>query len=160
VESLGASFLELDVVGDETDQGYATQLGETDQQRQQEVLARALGDYDVVVTTALVPGRPAPTLITAQAVAGMRQGTVIVDLAAEAGGNCELTEPGGEVERTGVTILGPLNLASTMPVHASQLYARNVSALINHLLVEGQLQLDFDDEITAAACVARPEVHA
>jgi NAD(P) transhydrogenase subunit alpha len=160
VESLGASFLELDVVGEETEQGYAAELADADQQRQQEALGRALSDYDVVVTTALVPGRPAPRLITAQAVAGMRPGTVIVDLAAEAGGNCELTEPGDEVERAGVTILGPLNLASTMPVHASQLYARNVSALINHLVVDGQLQLDFDDEITAATCVARPEVHA
>jgi NAD(P) transhydrogenase subunit alpha len=157
VESLGASFLELDVVGEETEQGYAAELAETDQQRQQEALARALADYDVVVTTAHVPGRPAPTLITSEAVAGMRRGSVIVDLAAEAGGNCELTEPGEEVEREGVTIIGPLNLASAMPVHASQLYARNVAALLTHLVVDGQLQLDFEDEITAAAAVARPE---
>jgi NAD(P) transhydrogenase subunit alpha len=90
----------------------------------------------------------------------MRPGSVIVDLAAESGGNCELTEPGGEVVRHGVEIIGPINLAATVPVHASQLYARNVSALLAHLLPEGELKLDWDDEITAGACVARPEVRA
>jgi H+-translocating NAD(P) transhydrogenase subunit alpha len=157
VESLGASFLELGVRSGETTGGYATELTEADEQRQREELARAIADCDCVITTALVPGRRAPTLITAQAVAAMQPGSVIVDLAAEAGGNCELTEPGSDVVRGGVSILGPLNLASSVPVHASQLYARNVSALLTHLVVEGQLQLDFDDEITAAACVARPE---
>jgi proton-translocating NAD(P)+ transhydrogenase subunit alpha len=157
VESLGASFLELGVRSGETTGGYATELTEADEQRQREALARAIADCDCVITTALVPGRRAPTLITAQAVAAMQPGSVIVDLAAEAGGNCELTEPGSDVVWGGVSILGPLNLASSVPVHASQLYARNVSALLTHLVVEGQLQLDFDDEITAAACVARPE---
>jgi NAD(P) transhydrogenase subunit alpha len=160
VESLGASFLELGVRSEETTGGYATELAEADQQRQREELTRAIADCDCVITTALVPGRPAPTLITAEAVGAMRPGSVIVDLAAEAGGNCELTEPGSDVDRRGVSILGPLNLASSVPVHASQLYARNVSALLTHLVVDGQLQLDFDDEITAAACVARPEVPA
>jgi NAD(P) transhydrogenase subunit alpha len=160
VESLGASFLELGVRSEETAGGYATELTEAEERRQQEELTRAIAECDVVITTALVPGRPAPTLITAEAVAAMQPGSVIVDLAAEAGGNCELTEPGAEVVRGGVAILGPLNLASSMPVHASQLYARNVSALLAHLVVDGELRLDFEDEITSTACVARPEVRA
>ena len=113
-----------------------------------------------MITTALIPGRPAPKLIPASAVRGMRPGSVIVDLAAEAGGNCELTEPGEEVVREGVTIVGPTNLAATMPYHASQLYARNVTALLQHLAPDGELVLDFDDEITAGACVTRKEVAA
>ena len=111
-----------------------------------------------MITTALVPGRSAPRLIPAQAVAAMRPGSVIVDLAAEAGGNCELTEPGREVVVEDVRIVGLTNLPSTMPAHASQLYAKNVSALLAHLVVDGELRLDFDDEITAGACVARPGV--
>jgi NAD(P) transhydrogenase subunit alpha len=160
VQSLGAAFLELDIVGAETEGGYAAALDDADQRRQQQGLARAIADFDVVITTALVPGRPAPTLVTAEAVAAMQPGSVIVDLAAEAGGNCEVTEPGEEVDHQGVVVLGPLNLPSSMPVHASQLYARNVSAVLTHLVVDGQVQLDFDDEITAAACVARPGVRA
>jgi NAD(P) transhydrogenase subunit alpha len=160
VESLGASFLDLHVASGEDAGGYATELTEEEQQRQQDELTRAIADVDVVVTTALVPGRPAPRLITAEAVRSMRPGSVVVDLAAESGGNCELTEPGAEVVREGVTILGPLDLAATMPVHASQLYARNVSALLAHLLPDGELRLDWEDEITAGACVARPEVRA
>ena len=109
---------------------------------------------------ALVPGRPAPKLIPASAVRAMRQGSVIVDLAAESGGNCELTEPGEEVEREGVTIVGPMNLAASMPYHASQLYSRNVTAVLQHLAPEGQLVLDFDDEITGGACVTQNEVAA
>jgi NAD(P) transhydrogenase subunit alpha len=160
VESLGASFLDLGVRGEETADGYATELTEEQQRMQQEALTRAIADCDVVVTTALVPGRPAPRLITAEAVRSMRPGSVVVDLAAEAGGNCELTEPGAEVVREGVTIVGALNLPGTMPVHASQLYARNVSALVAHLVPDGELRLDWDDEITAGACVARPGVPA
>jgi NAD(P) transhydrogenase subunit alpha len=110
-----------------------------------------------VITTAAIPGRPAPKLIPASAVEAMRPGSVIVDLAAETGGNCELTQPGEEVVREGVTIVGLLNLPSEMPYHASQLYARNVQALLNHLAPEGTLVLDFDDEITAGACVTRKE---
>ena len=155
VESLGASFLDLGVVGEETATGYARELTEEEQRLQQERLAERIPDYDVVITTALVPGRPAPRLIPAAAVAGMRPGSVIVDLGADAGGNCELTEPGSEVEHGGVTIVGLTNLAATMPFHASQLYARNVAALLQHLAPEGELQLDFDDEITAGACVTR-----
>jgi H+-translocating NAD(P) transhydrogenase subunit alpha len=155
VESLGASFLELGILGEESEGGYARELSEEEQQRQQEELAAKIPDYDVVVTTALVPGRPAPKLIPATAVASMRPGSVIVDLAAEAGGNCELTEPGTEIEHGGVTIIGLTNLPSTMPFHASQLYARNVSALLQHLAPAGELNLDWDDEITAGACVTR-----
>jgi H+-translocating NAD(P) transhydrogenase subunit alpha len=153
VESLGATFLDLGVMGEETAGGYARELTEDEQQLQQERLGERIPDYDVVITTALIPGRPAPTLIPAAAVKGMGPGSVIVDLAAEAGGNCELTEPGSEVEREGVTIVGLTNVPATMPLHASQLYSRNVSALLQHLAPEGELKLDFDDEITAGACV-------
>lgn len=160
VESLGASFLDLGVRGAETEGGYAVELTAEQQAQQQRALEERLADMDVVVTTALVPGRPAPRLIPATAVARMRQGSVIVDLAAETGGNCELTEPGSEVEREGVTIIGLTNLPATMPYHASQLYARNVSALLQHLAPNGELALDFGDEITAGACVTRREAAA
>jgi NAD(P) transhydrogenase subunit alpha len=153
IESLGANWLDLGVVGEETEGGYAQELSEEQQRHQQEELEARLPDFDVVITTALIPGRAAPRLIPAGAIAAMRPGSVIVDLAAEAGGNCELTEPGEEVVREDVTIAGPLNLPSSMPFHASQLYARNVSALLEHLAPEGELALDFDDEITAGACV-------
>ena len=142
-------------VGYEADGGYARELTADEQERQQRELAGRVADYDVVVTTALVPGRPAPRLIPAAAVEAMRPGSVIVDLAAEAGGNCELTEPGDEIEHGGVTVVGFTNLPSTMPFHASQLYARNVSALLQHLAPEGELVLDWDDEITSGACVTR-----
>ena len=157
VESLGATFLDLGVVGEETAGGYAQELTEEDQRRQQAALEEKIPEFDVVVTTALIPGRPAPKLIPASAVRAMRPGSVIVDLAAEAGGNCELTEPGEEVVREGVTVVGLTNLPSTVPVHASQLYARNVQALLTHLAPEGELHLDWDDEITAGACVTRRE---
>ena len=160
IESLGANWLDLGVVGEETAGGYAAELTEEQQRQQQEGLEARLPEFDVVITTALIPGRPAPKLIPASAVAAMRPGSVVVDLAAEAGGNCELTEPGEEVVREGVTIVGPTNLPSTMPFHASQLYARNVSALLAHLVADGELRLDWDDEITSGTCVARPEVRA
>ena len=160
VESLGATFLDLGIIGEETAGGYARELTEEEQRRQQEALAERIPDYDVVITTALIPGRPAPKLIPATAVASMRPGSVIVDLAAEAGGNSEVTEPGEIVERDGVMVVGLTNLPSTMPLHASQLYARNVSSLLQHLAPEGQLALDWDDEITAGACVTREKVAA
>jgi NAD(P) transhydrogenase subunit alpha len=160
VESLGATFLELGVQGEETEGGYAAELTADEQARQQAALEERISEMDVVITTALVPGRPAPLLIPAAAVERMRPGSVIVDLAAEAGGNCELTEPGAEVERSGVTIVGLTDLAGRMPYHASQLYARNVSALLAHLAPGGELSLDFEDEITAGACVTCPEVTA
>jgi NAD(P) transhydrogenase subunit alpha len=157
VESLGAKFLELGVVGEETEGGYARELSEDEQRRQQEELEARIGDFDVVVTTALIPGRPAPKLIPQSAIESMRPGSVIIDLAAEAGGNADLTRPDEEITHNGVTIIGPTNLPSSMPYHASQLYARNVTALVNHLAPEGELALDFEDEITAGACVTRKE---
>jgi len=157
VESLGATFLDLGVTGEETAGGYARELSEEEQRRQQEALETRLPEFDAVITTALVPGRPAPRLIPASAVAAMRPGSVIVDLAAEAGGNCELTEPGEAVVREDVTILGYTNLPSTMPFHASQLYSRNVMALLQHLAPAGELNLDWEDEITSSACVTRKE---
>jgi NAD(P) transhydrogenase subunit alpha len=160
VESLGATFLDLGIVGEETEAGYARELTEDEQRRQQQALEERIPDYDAVITTALIPGRAAPRLIPGSAVAKMRPGSVIVDLAAETGGNCELTQPGEIVERDGVTIVGLTNLPSTMPLHASQLYARNVSSLLQHLAPEGELVLDWDDEITAGACVTREKVAA
>src|SRR5690349_24182382 len=157
IESLGANWLDLGVVGEETEGGYAAALTEEQQRQQQQELEARLPEFDVVITTALIPGRPAPRLIPASAVAAMRPGSVIVDLAAEAGGNCELTEPGEEVVREGVTIVGLTNLPSSMPYHASQLYARNVLAFLQHLAPEGQLKLDWEDDITASACVTRKE---
>ena len=156
VESLGASFLDLGVRGEETEGGYARELTEEQQAEQQHALEERLPDFDVVITTAAVPGRPAPTLIPVEAVDAMRPGSVIVDLAAESGGNCELTEPGREVTHTGVTIVGLTNVPSLMAADASRLYARNVSALLEHLAPGGTLELDFEDEITAGACVTGP----
>jgi NAD(P) transhydrogenase subunit alpha len=155
VESLGARFLELDLGAHDTETagGYAKELDEDTHRREQELVANAVADSDVVITTALIPGRAAPELITGDAVAAMRPGSVIVDLAAEAGGNCTLTEPGHIVERHGVTIVGTLNLPGTMAQHASQLYAKNVQALIVLLAPEGALVLDMDDEIVRDALV-------
>ena len=155
IESLGASWLDLGVVGEETEGGYAVALTEEQQRQQQQELEARLPEFDVVITTALIPGRPAPRLIPASAVRAMRPGSVVVDLAAEAGGNCELTSPGEVVVREGVTLVGLTDLPSTMPFHASQLYARNVAALLNQLAPEGTLALDWEDEITAGACVTR-----
>jgi NAD(P) transhydrogenase subunit alpha len=155
VESLGASFLELDLGLEDAEAagGYARALTEEEQQRQRELLADAIEQVDVVVTTALVPGKPAPLLVTEEAVRRMKPGSVVVDLAGEAGGNCALSEPGETVEREDVTIAAPLNLPSTMADHASQLYARNVSALLELLVDEGRLALDFEDEVIAGACI-------
>jgi proton-translocating NAD(P)+ transhydrogenase subunit alpha len=160
VESLGASFLELGVQGEETEGGYARELSLENQARQQEALEERIPDFDAVITTAAVPGRPAPKLIPSSAVERMRRGSVIVDLAAETGGNCELTVPGEVVEHGGVEIVGTTNLPSLMAFHASQLYSRNVAALLQHLAPNGELTLDWDDEITAGACVTRPEAAA
>ena len=157
VESLGAQWLDLGVTGEEAEGGYARELSADEQRAQQEALEARLPEFDVVITTAAVPGRPAPRLIPASAVAAMRPGSVIVDLAAETGGNCELTEPGEIAERENVTIVGLLNLPSTMPDAASRLYARNVQALLTHLAPGGELNLDWEDEITRGACVTRRE---
>ena len=140
--------------GAEAEGGYARELTPEEMEAQQQALEERIADFDVVITTAAVPGRPAPKIIPASAVEAMRPGSVIVDLAAETGGNCELTEPGEIVERDGVTLVGLTNLPSTMPYHASTLYSRNVQALLLHLAPEGELALDWSDEITSGACVA------
>ena len=157
IESLGARFLELDMGLEDAEAagGYARQLTDEEQQRQRELLAEEIGKMDAVISTAAVPGRRAPLLVTEQAVKNMRPGSVIVDLAAETGGNCELTEPGQTVVKEGVTIIGPTNLASTMPDHASSLYARNVQSLLELMVDEGELRLDFEDEIIKGACITR-----
>jgi proton-translocating NAD(P)+ transhydrogenase subunit alpha len=156
VESLGATFLDVGVQGEETEDGYARELTAEQQQAQQAWLQERIPGFDVVITTAAIPGRPAPKLVTAAAVRAMRAGSVIVDLAAATGGNCELTEPGQTVVKEDVTIAGPINLASTMPDHASSLYARNVQSLLELMVgEEGALNLDFDDEIIKGACITR-----
>jgi NAD(P) transhydrogenase subunit alpha len=156
VESLGAKFLEFDLGGDlEGSGGYAKELTADQQQRQQELMAEAIGKVDVVITTAAVPGRRAPILVTEKAVELMKPGSVIVDLAAESGGNCELSEPGQSIIRHDVKILAPLNVPSTMAEHASQLYARNIQALLGLMIEDGALKLDFEDEIIAGACITR-----
>ena len=157
IESLGARFLELDMGLEDAEAagGYARQLTDEEQQKQRELLAEEIGKMDVVISTAAVPGRRAPLLVTEQAVKNMRPGSVIVDLAAETGGNCELTEPDQTVVKEDVTIAGPFNLASTMPDHASSLYARNVQSLLELMVDEGELKLDFEDEIIKGACITR-----
>src|SRR5690242_5541672 len=156
VESLGAKFLEFDLGGDlEGTGGYAKELTPEQQAKQQELMAEAIGKTDVVITTAAVPGRRAPILVTEQAVKLMKPGSVIVDLAAETGGNCELSEPGKTVLRHDVKIIAPLNVPSTMAEHASQLYARNIESLLGLMINEGELKLDFDDEVIAGACITR-----
>jgi H+-translocating NAD(P) transhydrogenase subunit alpha len=157
VESLGAKFLEFDLGGDlEGVGGYAKELTAEQQARQQELMAEAIGKVDVVITTALVPGRRAPILVTEEAVKLMKPGSVIVDLAGEAGGNCELSEPGESVIRHDVKILAPLNVPSTMAEHASQLYARNIHALLGLMIDDsGQLSLNFEDEVIVGACITR-----
>jgi NAD(P) transhydrogenase subunit alpha len=157
IQSLGAKFLDLGVKGEETAGGYATELTPEQQAQQQAALEKRLPDYDAVITTAAIPGRPAPRLIPASAVEAMKAGSVIVDLAAETGGNCELTRPGEVAVEHGVTIVGLLNLPSEMPSDASRLYARNVQSLLGLLVPEGELVLDWEDEILAGACVTRKE---
>ncbi len=156
VESLGATFLEFDLGGDlEGAGGYAKELTPEQQQRQQELMAEAIGKVDVVITTALVPGRRAPILVTGEAVKLMKPGSVVVDLAGEAGGNCELSEPGKTILAHDVKIAAPLNVPSTMAEHASQLYARNIEALLGLMVKDGNLELDFEDEVIAGACITR-----
>jgi NAD(P) transhydrogenase subunit alpha len=155
VESLGAQWLDLGLEAS-GEGGYARELTEEERARQQQAMNDAIKGFDVVITTALVPGRPAPRLVTAAAVEGMKPGSVIIDLAGEAGGNCELTEPGQTVVRHEVKIVSPLNLPASMAEHSSQLFARNVLALLELFVgEEGQLNLDFEDEIVKGACVVR-----
>ena len=158
VESLGATFLDLGIQGEETEGGYATELTPEQQAAQQAELQNRIPQFDAVITTAAIPGRPAPKLITADAVRAMRAGSVIVDLAAESGGNCELTHPGEEIVEHGVTIVGTTNLPSTMATHASQLLSRNVSSLLALIVADGAVKLDWDDEVVAGTCVTHDKV--
>ncbi|MBF6611642.1 MAG: Re/Si-specific NAD(P)(+) transhydrogenase subunit alpha [Chloroflexi bacterium] len=154
VESLGARFVEMPIEEKtETAGGYAQALSEEAHRREVELLHKHVRDSDVVITTALIPGRAAPVLVTEEMVKDMKPGSVIVDLAAENGGNCELTEPGCDFVRYNVRILGPLNLPSSMPVHASQLYSKNIFNLLNLLIKDGQLNLNFEDEIIKGTCI-------
>lgn len=153
IESLGAKFLELGVSA-KGEGGYARELTAEERAEQQRRLGEHLKNVDVIVTTAAVPGRPAPKIITAAMVQGMRPGGVIVDLAAETGGNCELTKPGETVEVGGVSVVGPLNLASAGSVHASEMYARNVWNFVALFLKDGAIALDWDDELIARTCCA------
>ncbi len=155
VRSLGAQWLDLGVEAS-GEGGYARELTDEERARQQQALTDAIKGFDVVITTALVPGRPAPKLVTAEAVEGMKPGSVIVDLAGESGGNCELTVPGETVVRHDVKIVSPLNLPASMAEHSSQLFARNVLALLELFIGEdGALELNFDDEIVSGACIVR-----
>jgi NAD(P) transhydrogenase subunit alpha len=155
VESLGARFvvLEVDSAGAEDKGGYAKAMTEEFYRRQRELMAGVLAQQNVVITTAAVPGRKAPVLITADMVARMAPGSLIVDIAAERGGNCELTRPGETVESGGVTIMGPLNLPSTIPYHASQMYAKNIATFLKYLIKDGKLALDRTDEIVRETLV-------
>ena len=154
VRSVGAQWLDLGIEA-AGEGGYARELSEEERGQQQKKLEEAIKGFDVVITTALVPGRPAPRLVTAAAVEGMKPGSVVVDLAGETGGNCELTEPGQTVVRHGVTIASPLNLPATMPEHASELYSKNITALLELLITDGVLAPDFEDEVIAESCVTR-----
>jgi NAD(P) transhydrogenase subunit alpha len=155
VRSVGAQWLDVGGISAAGEGGYARELTEEERAAQQKKLEEAIGNFDVVITTALVPGRPAPRLVTAAAVAGMKPGSVVVDLAGETGGNCELTEPGRTVVKHGVTIASPLNLPATMPEHSSELYSKNLTSLLELLIKDGALAPDFDDEVVAASCVTR-----
>lgn len=152
VQSLGAAFIAADMVqaGAETAGGYARELAQDQHERELEVIHRHIKDMDLVITTAQIPGKPAPVLITSAMVKDMKPGAVIVDLAAETGGNCELTRAGETVTPNGVVIIGAVNLASTIPFHASQMYSKNVETLLKHLVTEGKARLDPSDEITGA----------
>jgi NAD(P) transhydrogenase subunit alpha len=155
VLSLGATFVAADQVGADAESkgGYAKAQSEEQQQRTVEAIARHVATMDIVITTAQVPGRPAPRLITGAMVASMKPGSVIVDLAAESGGNCALTRAGETVESGGVRIIGPVNIASTVPYHASQMFSKNVVTLLQHITKDGNLAIDLADEITGAMAV-------
>ncbi len=158
VESLGGKFVELELeTGDAQDKGgYAKEMGEEFLRKQREMMLRVVAENDVVITTAAIPGRKAPILVTEEMVKGMRPGSVVVDLAAERGGNCELTKAGEDVDYNGVTIMGPLNVAATIPFHASQMYAKNISTfLLNMFTKEGELNLNMEDEIIAETMMTR-----
>ena len=155
VESLGAKFVDfrLETKDAEEKSGYAKAQSEEFYQQQQQMMFKSVAAADVVITTALIPGQRAPVLVTEEMVRGMRPGSVVVDLASEQGGNCALTQPGQEVVRHGVTIIGQTNLPSTVPYHASQMYTRNVTNFLTHLLKDGRINLDLNDELTRVPLV-------
>jgi NAD(P) transhydrogenase subunit alpha len=162
VRSLGATFLEVDLGGIQTEDagGYAKELTEEAMARGRELIAKHAQSADIIITTAQVPGRPAPLLVTEDAVGGMKRGSIIVDLAGASGGNCALSRAGETIEQDGVTMMAPLNLAATIPVHASQLYSRNVTAFLSLLLKEGELNLDMTDDIVGPSCVTHQGAYA
>ncbi|MDR7418761.1 MAG: Re/Si-specific NAD(P)(+) transhydrogenase subunit alpha [Armatimonadota bacterium] len=153
VESLGARFLSIDIRSEQDASGYAKGLSEEEERRQREAMTGFVKESDIVITTALVPGRKAPVLVTADMIGQMKTGSVIVDLAAEQGGNCEWTEPGRTVERLGVTIVGPVNIPATMPALSSQLYARTIASFLMNMMKDGALALNWDDPIIKESCV-------
>jgi H+-translocating NAD(P) transhydrogenase subunit alpha len=155
VRSLGAQFLEVDLGGIQTEDagGYAVELTEEAMSRGRDLIAKHAKTADVIITTAQVPGRRAPLLVTEEAVSGMKRGAVIVDLAGATGGNCALSSPGETIERDGVFIMSPLNLAATVPVHASQLYSRNVTSFLSLLIKDGELSVDMTDDVVGPSCV-------
>jgi NAD(P) transhydrogenase subunit alpha len=155
VRSLGANFLEVDLGGLKTEDagGYAVELSEEAMERGRTLIAEHAKTADVVITTAQVPGRRAPLLMTEEAVNGMKRGSVVIDLAASTGGNCAVSKPDETVKRDGVTILAPTNLAATVPVHASQLYSRNVTAFLSLIIKDGELQIDMQDDVVGPSCV-------
>jgi len=155
VKSLGATFLEVDLGGIKTEDagGYAVELSDEAMNRGRALIAEHARQADIIITTAQVPGRRAPLLITEQAVDGMKRGSMVIDLAGATGGNCALTKADETVERNGVTIIAPTNLAATVPVHASQLYSRNVTAFLTPIIKDGQLQIDMNDDVVGPSCV-------
>ena len=155
VVSLGATFIELEDIAEDTEDagGYAKEVSEETRQREQDLVHQHAAGADIVITAATVPGRTAPILVTEDMVRSMKPGSVVVDLAAETGGNCEVTEPGQEVIKHGVTVIGPLNLASEMPLQATQLYARNISGLLLHMMKDGEIHFDFEDVIVNDCCI-------
>jgi NAD(P) transhydrogenase subunit alpha len=157
VESLGGKFVELELeTGTAEDAGgYAKELGEDFYRKQREMMNKVIAESDVVITTAAIPGKKAPILVTTEMVEGMHAGSVIVDLAAERGGNCELTKAGETVDFKGIKIIGPVNIPATVPYHASQMYAKNIATFLLHLIKEGKLTIDTEDEITAGTLITR-----
>ena len=157
VESLGGKFVEMELETGESEDagGYAKELGEDFYRKQREMMLEVIAASDVVITTAAVPGNKAPILVTEEMVNGMHTGSVIIDLAAERGGNCELTKPGEVVNHNGVIILGPLNIPTSIPYHASQMYSKNIVTFLTHLIEEGELKLDMEDEITVGTLITK-----